>query len=227
MNDSLLYAAPLMIAAIVMAVRFVGCGLAGSTGNGNGVVVSVTGDVSGRGSLSATASFPKTSRRHRNTPPRARMPTRSHIGVPPSTSSCSGPAAAAPTAGSITGSAAAPAVGKLRPSNAIPTSLGLQHPSALRSARAGPRRSHRRLGDGRRRHDGHLGLLVRADDGDRVRWRRGGQLQRSNRRRPEPRFAIDRRRDADQRNFAAGSDVISEGGAGADGAAVLVARQQK
>jgi hypothetical protein len=59
MNDSLLFAAPLMTAAIVMAVRFVGCGLAGSTGNGNGVVVSVTGDVSGRGSLSATASFPE------------------------------------------------------------------------------------------------------------------------------------------------------------------------
>jgi hypothetical protein len=59
MNDSLLVAAPLMIAAIVMAVRFVGCGLAGSTDNGNGAVVSVTGDVSGRGSLSATASFPE------------------------------------------------------------------------------------------------------------------------------------------------------------------------
>jgi hypothetical protein len=59
MNDSLLIAAPLMIAAIVMTVRFVGCGLAGPTGNGSGVVVSVTGDVSGRGSLSATASFPE------------------------------------------------------------------------------------------------------------------------------------------------------------------------
>jgi hypothetical protein len=57
MNDSLLIAAPLMIAAIVMAFRFVGCGLAGPTGNG--VVVSVTGDVSGRGSLSATVSFPE------------------------------------------------------------------------------------------------------------------------------------------------------------------------
>jgi hypothetical protein len=57
MNDSLLIAAPLMIAAIVMAVRFVGCGLAGPTGNG--VVVSVTGDVSGRGGLSATVSFPE------------------------------------------------------------------------------------------------------------------------------------------------------------------------
>jgi hypothetical protein len=58
MHNSLLYAAPLMIAAIVMAVRFVGCGLAGSTG-GTGVVVSVTGDVSSRGSLSGTASFPE------------------------------------------------------------------------------------------------------------------------------------------------------------------------
>jgi hypothetical protein len=58
MNDSLLVAAPLMIGAIVMAVRFVGCGLAGPTG-GNGVVVSVTGDVSGRGGLSATVSFPE------------------------------------------------------------------------------------------------------------------------------------------------------------------------
>jgi hypothetical protein len=58
MNDSLLFAAPLMIAAIVMAVRFVGCGLAGSTG-GTGVVVSVTGDLAGRGSLSATGSFPE------------------------------------------------------------------------------------------------------------------------------------------------------------------------
>jgi hypothetical protein len=57
MNNSLLIAAPLMIAAIVMAVRFVGCGLAGPTGNG--VVVSVTGDVSSRGSLSATVSFPE------------------------------------------------------------------------------------------------------------------------------------------------------------------------
>lgn len=59
MNDSLLFAAPLMIAAIVMAVRFVGCGLAGSTGNGDGAVVTVTGDLAGRGSLSATASFPE------------------------------------------------------------------------------------------------------------------------------------------------------------------------
>jgi hypothetical protein len=57
MNDSLLVAAPMMIAAIVMAVRFVGCGLAGPTGNG--VVVSVTGDVSGRGGLSATVTFPE------------------------------------------------------------------------------------------------------------------------------------------------------------------------
>jgi hypothetical protein len=58
MNDSLLVAAPLMIGAIVMTVRFVGCGLAGPT-SGNGVVVSVTGDVSGRGGLSATVSFPE------------------------------------------------------------------------------------------------------------------------------------------------------------------------
>jgi hypothetical protein len=57
MNDSLLVAAPLMIAAIVMAVRFVGCGLAGPTGGG-GAVVSATGDLAGRGSLSGTARFP-------------------------------------------------------------------------------------------------------------------------------------------------------------------------
>jgi hypothetical protein len=57
-NDSLLVAAPLLIAAIVTAVRFVGCGLAGPTGGG-GAVVSVIGDVAGKGSLSATASFPE------------------------------------------------------------------------------------------------------------------------------------------------------------------------
>jgi hypothetical protein len=58
MNDSLLVAAPLLIAAIVTAVRFVGCGLASGTG-GTGVVVSVDGDLSGPSSLSGTVSFPE------------------------------------------------------------------------------------------------------------------------------------------------------------------------
>ena len=71
MNASLLVAAPLMIAAIVMAVRFVGCGIdsdpidgyGGSNGdeNGNGddqKPVAVTANFTGKGALSAQAGFP-------------------------------------------------------------------------------------------------------------------------------------------------------------------------
>src|ERR1700678_91220 len=73
MHDSLLIAAPLMIAAVVMAFRFVGCGIdsdplpydgsdngdGDGNGDGNGTKpITVTGDVTGKGTLTGTASFP-------------------------------------------------------------------------------------------------------------------------------------------------------------------------
>jgi hypothetical protein len=66
-NESLLVAAPLMIAAIVMAVRFVGCGLDdsplpgdgnGGDGDGDGPRV-IKGEFYGKGVLSAEAGFPE------------------------------------------------------------------------------------------------------------------------------------------------------------------------
>jgi hypothetical protein len=65
MTESLLVAAPLMIAAIVMAVRFVGCGIDadpidgyGTEGNDNPKPVKVTAPFTGNGNFSATAGFP-------------------------------------------------------------------------------------------------------------------------------------------------------------------------
>jgi hypothetical protein len=73
MNSSLLVAAPLMIAAVVMAFRFVGCGIDDSPlpgygdtdGNGNGdgdgdgtKPKTYQGEFTGQGALSAQASFP-------------------------------------------------------------------------------------------------------------------------------------------------------------------------
>jgi hypothetical protein len=68
MPESLLVAAPLMIAAIVMAVRFVGCGIddsplpgdPGTTGddNDNPKPVKVSASFTGSGNFSATAGFP-------------------------------------------------------------------------------------------------------------------------------------------------------------------------
>jgi hypothetical protein len=71
MSSSLLVAAPLMIAAIVMAFRFVGCGIdsdplpgygdtgGNGDGNGNGTKpLTVKPNFTGTGSLTAQASFP-------------------------------------------------------------------------------------------------------------------------------------------------------------------------
>ena len=65
MTEPLLVAAPLMIAAIVMAVRFVGCGIDadpidgyGGEGPGKPKPVKVAGPFTGNGNLSATAGFP-------------------------------------------------------------------------------------------------------------------------------------------------------------------------
>jgi hypothetical protein len=73
MTSSLLVAAPLMIAAIVMAFRFVGCGIDASQlpsdgdgdgdgngdGNGNGTKpLTVRANLTGTGTLTGTASFP-------------------------------------------------------------------------------------------------------------------------------------------------------------------------
>jgi hypothetical protein len=57
-NDSLLIGAPLLIAAIVMAVRFVGCGLAGSEPPPNRNTV-VTGNLTGHGFFSAKVESPE------------------------------------------------------------------------------------------------------------------------------------------------------------------------
>lgn len=57
MNDSLLIGTPLLIAAIVMAVRFVGCGLAGSEPPPNRNTV-VTGNLTGHGFFSAKVESP-------------------------------------------------------------------------------------------------------------------------------------------------------------------------
>jgi hypothetical protein len=72
MNSSLLVAAPLMIAAVATAFRFVGCGIDsdplpgyGDTdgdgdGNGNGTKPKTyQGDLTGQGALSAQAGFPQ------------------------------------------------------------------------------------------------------------------------------------------------------------------------
>jgi hypothetical protein len=69
MHDSLLVAAPLMIAAIVMAFRFVGCGIdsdplpydgtGDENGNGKGTKpLTVRANLSGTGTLTGKASFP-------------------------------------------------------------------------------------------------------------------------------------------------------------------------
>ncbi len=67
MHDSLLVAAPLMIAAIVMAFRFVGCGIDADplpydpTGDGNGEgpkPLTVKANLTGTGTLTGKASFP-------------------------------------------------------------------------------------------------------------------------------------------------------------------------
>ena len=68
MNEPLLVAAPLMIAAIVMAVRFVGCGIdadpiPGDYTNGDGdgedqKPLAVNANFTGQGTLSAQAGFP-------------------------------------------------------------------------------------------------------------------------------------------------------------------------
>jgi hypothetical protein len=66
MTEPLLVAAPLMIAAIVMAVRFVGCGIdsdplpdyGDTTDNDNPKPVKVTASFTGDGTFSATAGFP-------------------------------------------------------------------------------------------------------------------------------------------------------------------------
>jgi hypothetical protein len=67
MHDSLLVAAPLMIAAIVMAFRFVGCGIDADplpydpTGDGNGEgpkPMTVRANLTGTGTLTGKASFP-------------------------------------------------------------------------------------------------------------------------------------------------------------------------
>jgi hypothetical protein len=69
MNSSLLIAAPLMIAAIVMAFRFVGCGIdadplpydGNGEGNGNGdgtKPLTVRANLTGTGTLTGKASFP-------------------------------------------------------------------------------------------------------------------------------------------------------------------------
>jgi Glycine-rich domain len=58
MNDSLLIAAPLMIAAIVMAVRFVGCGLPGADPPPTNNAV-VTGNLTGHGIFSAKVESPE------------------------------------------------------------------------------------------------------------------------------------------------------------------------
>jgi hypothetical protein len=69
MNSSLLVAGPLMIAAIVMAFRFVGCGLdsdplPGDPGDTNGdgddnpKPLTVSVNLTGKGGLTASASFP-------------------------------------------------------------------------------------------------------------------------------------------------------------------------
>jgi hypothetical protein len=70
-HDSLLVAAPLMIAAVVMAFRFVGCGIdsdplpyngdesGDGNGNGNGTKPKTyQGDLTGQGTLTAKAGFP-------------------------------------------------------------------------------------------------------------------------------------------------------------------------
>ena len=76
MHDSLLVAAPLVIAAVVMAFRFVGCGIdsdplpydgatdgdgdGNGNGNGNGnKPKTYQSDLTGQGALSAQASFPQ------------------------------------------------------------------------------------------------------------------------------------------------------------------------
>jgi hypothetical protein len=69
MNSSLLVAAPLMIAAIVTALRFVGCGLddsplpydgdgTGDDGNDGRKPLTVKANLTGTGTLKGTASFP-------------------------------------------------------------------------------------------------------------------------------------------------------------------------
>jgi hypothetical protein len=69
MHDSLLVAAPLMVAAVVMAFRFVGCGIDSDPlpydgsdngdGDGNGTKpITVTADFTGKGTLTGTAGFP-------------------------------------------------------------------------------------------------------------------------------------------------------------------------
>jgi hypothetical protein len=67
MHDSLLVAAPLMIAAIVMAFRFVGCGIDADplpynpteNGNGDGTKpLTVGANLSGTGTLTGKVSFP-------------------------------------------------------------------------------------------------------------------------------------------------------------------------
>lgn len=58
MNDSLLVCAPLLIAAIVMAVRFVGCGLPGATPPPTNNTV-VTGNLTGHGVFSAKVESPE------------------------------------------------------------------------------------------------------------------------------------------------------------------------
>ena len=68
MHDSLLVAAPLMIAAIVMAFRFVGCGIDADplpygTRPGTGMVrgpkpLTVKANLTGTGTLTGKASFP-------------------------------------------------------------------------------------------------------------------------------------------------------------------------
>jgi hypothetical protein len=66
MTEPLLVAAPLMIAAIVMTVRFVGCGIdadalpgdGNTTGEDNPTPVKVTASFTGNGNFSATAGFP-------------------------------------------------------------------------------------------------------------------------------------------------------------------------
>jgi hypothetical protein len=136
MNDSLLVAAPLMIAAIVMAVRFVGCGLAGSTDNGNGAVVSVTGDVSGRGSLSATASFPENKPATQGYTSAGTYTYEIPYGCTAIDLILLG-AGGGGTYGGINNGVGGGA-GSWKPATVehVPTSLGLQQPSALRSARA-------------------------------------------------------------------------------------------
>jgi hypothetical protein len=58
MNDSLLIGAPLMIAAIVMAVRFAGCGLPGADPPPTNNTV-VTGNLTGHGIFSAKVESPE------------------------------------------------------------------------------------------------------------------------------------------------------------------------